>query len=649
LSALRELFASFFVDFDKEGALQKGDKQVEKTKEHVSSLGETLAEMGKALVTAFAVERIVEFGHALLEEADALAKQGKQLGISAQELQGWQHAAKLSGSSAEGIGVALRFLNKNIAEAVDGSKNQVDAFKAVGISAEDLKKKTPTEIFDLLADGLNSIPDPARRTQVSMALLGRSGAELIPLLAEGSTGMRALRGEVDELGAGFDKAFVDQAQEFNDNIDRLKLGLKGVAIQAIGPLLPDLVALSKAGIDVIKQFVGWIRHTKLIQTVLIGFGLKAVGGLITSIPVLIAKLGGWGGALVKLRNLALRTVLPFLALEDIIVFLAGGKSLLGEGLEKAFGKDKTEGFRQALLGLPDDVQKALNQMQDGVLLFVAFVQDAFDGLWNFISDGWRGTGKILGALGFEDAQKRIEQSNFAQKRAGGHVEGEQNREAVRNIKAAHDEAEKKQGKTLSLEDFIPQGAYTPERENQIRGALGLATKQTPGEKMARGDDWKAAYAQAVRGGTQLSPEQYVAQNAPKGTSDQDLKFLVSQLAGVTGEFGGIKNSLGLTGGTLKGAPIEISADAAQALGVTFAESTAAALQSMGPAALSSQIGAPQQVQQDITVRNQIQNTFTIPAGTDADMQRDIADSAATGSRRGIDTNKLAAALVPTPG
>src|SRR3954470_13786109 len=91
--ALREILAVFGTEFDDKG-IKDGEKGV-------GSLKQTLLGFGGILAGAFAVHEIVEFGREVLEQADALAKQSQALSVSAAELQGWQWAAKLSGSSAE--------------------------------------------------------------------------------------------------------------------------------------------------------------------------------------------------------------------------------------------------------------------------------------------------------------------------------------------------------------------------------------------------------------------------------------------------------------------------------------------------------------------------------------------------------------------
>jgi len=347
VSALREILAIFSTEVDDTG-LKKGEKGVEGFKS-------TLKEMSEVLISAFAIEKVVDFTREILESADVLAKQSQALSVSASDLQGWQFAAKLSGSSAEEFSSAFTKFNKNVAEAGKGTGPAADAFKALGVSIKDSTGKAgePIELLNGVADGLAAMQDPAKRTEAIMALFGKSGARLLPLFQEGSAGIAKLRAEVGELGASFDEAFLANAQEVNDNIDRLKLGVRGLAIQAIGPLLPAITAWTQKGIELIKWVIDLTKHSSALQAGLVAFGTIGAAKAISGIVGIAQKAGflqaGLRGVLLELAPL----VLGFLALEDVWTSLTGGSSITGDLIEKFFGKDAPEKIRAFAATLKD--------------------------------------------------------------------------------------------------------------------------------------------------------------------------------------------------------------------------------------------------------------------------------------------------------
>jgi hypothetical protein len=330
-NALREIIAFFGIEVD--------DKDLKKGEKGVHGFTSTLKEFGETLVAAFAVEKIVEFTKELIEEANVLAKQSLALSVSAEELEGWQWAAKLSGSSAEEFNSAFTKFNKNVGAASKGTGPAADALRKLGITAADLKTKLPIDLLDDVADGLVKMQDPAKRTETIMALFGRSGSRLLPLFLKGADGIKQLREEVAELGGGFDAAFLDNAQEIKENVERLQLGVKGLAIQAIGPLLPDLVALTKQGITWIKWVVELLKHTNSLKAGLLTFATTAVIKTTTGLVSLAQKAGflknGFKGLLLEVLPL----IAAFLILEDVWTFLTGGKSVTGDLITRFFGKN----------------------------------------------------------------------------------------------------------------------------------------------------------------------------------------------------------------------------------------------------------------------------------------------------------------------
>lgn len=354
MSALREVLAIFGTEFDDSG-LKKGEKGVEGFKDTLAGLGGIIAE-------AFAIHEIVEFGREILEQADALAKQAIALNVSTAALQGWDFAAQLSGSSAEEFNSAFTKFNRNVAEAAKGTGPAADALKSLGLTTEEIKNKLPIDQLDQVADGLVAMQDPAKRTQTIMALFGKSGARLLPLFLEGSEGVKKLRSEVKELGAEFDESFLADAQEINDNVDRLKLGFRGIAIQGIKPLLPLLVDWTQKGIGLIKWFIGVTTQSNALKAALVTFGAVGAVKAASGIVMLAQKAGflknGLRGVMLELLPL----VAAFLVLEDVWTFLTGGDSVTGDLIEKFFGPEATKKVLAFVSALKENVGPVLSDV-----------------------------------------------------------------------------------------------------------------------------------------------------------------------------------------------------------------------------------------------------------------------------------------------
>lgn len=392
MSALRELLVIFGSAFDPSG-LEEGQK---KTDGAVSAIKGALAGLG----TLFAIREVKQFTSDVLQEADALAKASIGLGLSAQELQELEHAAGLSGVGVEALRGSLARLQKGAAEAADkGTSPVAEAFKKLGIPLKDAsgQLRTSGDLFTDAAGAIGAIKNPTEAAGVAAAIFGKSYAPLLPLFKEGKEGIAKLRGEVKELGFGFDEAFLEDAQEVNDNMDRLHKGIRGVGIQLISGVLPHLVQFSQWAVKVTKVVVDWVRHTNILQTALV---LLTGKGIIA----LSRALGPLGSLLKGLGSSFLRTALPIAALallvDELISTFNGGDTLIRRFIDSLFGVGATDEVVKELKAIWVDFTTVVlpNAIQIGKDLarelgqawqdFSAFVKQVFADFGAWLSDFW---------------------------------------------------------------------------------------------------------------------------------------------------------------------------------------------------------------------------------------------------------------------
>ena len=200
---------------------------------------------------------------------DQMNDAAQKTGIATEALSQLAFAAKMSGVETDSFTSALVKFNKAIAEGASGSGNAADAFKSIGISAAELKASSPDQVLAMVAEKFAGFADGANKTALAIAIFGRAGADLIPLLNEGATGISAMREEADKLGATINSSAAKAADQFNDNLDRMlikmKSFVKGVASEVI-PVLNVLMETLLAG-------------NSLMNVIDAGMNLNLEGGL----------------------------------------------------------------------------------------------------------------------------------------------------------------------------------------------------------------------------------------------------------------------------------------------------------------------------------------------------------------------------------
>lgn len=587
--ALRELLAFFFVDTSQVTA------GIDKAEKKVDGFEGVLKKAGAAIAGAFAVNSIVSFTAELIHTADATAKAADALGLGVLELQEWSHAADLSGVQAELLRASVSKLQLQLNEAATkGAGPAAEALRALGLEAKDSegKLKTSGRIIEEVADAIQGM-DIAERNVQLVKLFGEQGIKLVPMLKGGSKAIREMRAEVEALGFAFDEDFARNAEKFDDNVDRLKKGLRGFVVQGLGPILPDLIDLTgqmvagtKAVIPYIRGFIRFTRETRFLQAALAMLGFKGFVFGTVKLAGFVKGLGGLRGMLTRLIALTWRWLAPLLLIEDFFVFMSGGKSAIGKTLDKVFGDGTADKLREQVSELAGSF-KELISTKESIILWGAAVAAAFGPIAKTVK-GMSKLAKVLGLGGKAASAARGAAAGAGSAAAGAGV-------------AAGLAGTALYGSSAIL-------AYNVATNKPTEGTYGIGSSR----------NWKAGEKTA---GEHLS-------DAQRST---DIAKIQASLFGEK------------VGQVLAA---DIDASVAKANGKK--PGAAGSSSPLGPQAITIPAPVQQTVKQDI--HNTTHVSVTVPEGTEADMARRVGNAAASGAARGSANNLRATqdALVPAP-
>lgn len=211
----------FAQDLDKiSGSMDKFQARAEGASKRINSVFSGLG-------VGLSVAGLASFVKSGIDAADALNDLADRSGIAIEKLAGLEYAVKIGDTSMEAFTAASNKLSINMA------KNATD-FEKIGITAKD-----PVEAFKQLADRYSAIEDPQQRAALGAAAIGKSYAEMAPLLMMGADGMQELINKGQELNP----ITAEQARlagEFNDKLEEMSsrsLGFRStVGIGILEPL-----------------------------------------------------------------------------------------------------------------------------------------------------------------------------------------------------------------------------------------------------------------------------------------------------------------------------------------------------------------------------------------------------------------------------
>ena len=198
-----------------------------------------------------AVESIVSFGKSVADELDNLNDVAARTGVGVEALQAYGAAAKLSGTDVETFAKSIQKLSVNIGNATD--EKSAKKFTDLGIAFEELKAATPTEQFEMVADALARISDPAERAAAAVKLFGKGGIELGPLFSEGPGALAKMREEAVALGQVVSEDSIQAIDKMNKAFDNVWMTVKGITGQIVGELAGPISTIAEDLLNVVRS------------------------------------------------------------------------------------------------------------------------------------------------------------------------------------------------------------------------------------------------------------------------------------------------------------------------------------------------------------------------------------------------------------
>ncbi len=246
--------------------------------------------------------------------ADDINTMSKVYHIGTGELQKYSAAADLVDVDVETIAKSHTKLEKSMSSAAKGTGASAEAFDKLGISVTDANGnlRSGDEVWQEVIKALGQVENETERDALAMQLMGKSAAELNPLIEDGGETYKNLADTLAKYDLDFiDQETLDQANAFNDSLDTIKaIGM--VAFQQLGTQLAAYLApVMERVVDLVGRLANWFTQlsprTQAIIAAIAGvvaiaapllIGLGKVSFAISSILSLMATLGPAIGGIV---------------------------------------------------------------------------------------------------------------------------------------------------------------------------------------------------------------------------------------------------------------------------------------------------------------------------------------------------------------
>lgn len=186
-----------------------------------------------------------------VETGDQLNEMAEKTGITVDSLSALTFAANQSDTNIGSLSVGLKFLSQSLIGAGEDTGKAAAAFQTLGLNIDDLKNMGAEAAIGKIATSFQGLASENEKTALAMAIFGRSGTDLIPLLNKGEAGIEALKNKAKELGIVMGKDAAEGADALNDRMSQLKAVTDANWQQAFASALPEINKIFDA-LDIVK-------------------------------------------------------------------------------------------------------------------------------------------------------------------------------------------------------------------------------------------------------------------------------------------------------------------------------------------------------------------------------------------------------------
>ena len=393
-----------------EGQLKKiGNVNLRAASEQFKDMGNKLTAAGHAMqgLSTAAAAVTASIGALTVKSAswaDDINTMSKVYGIGTAELQKYSAAANLVDVDVETIAKTHLRLTKAMSGSEDETGAQAEAFAKLGIETKNAngELRDADTVWNETIVALGKVENETERDALAMQLMGKSAAELNPLIEDGGEAYKNLAETLAKYDLDFvDQEMLDNANAFNDSLDTIKaIGL--VAFQQLGTQLASYLAPAmEKVVDLVGRLASWFSQlSPRTQALIAGIGavvavlaplllgLGKVAFAISSIMSLMSTLGPAIGGLMSGSLLPIIAIIGAVIAIGVLLYknwdLIKAKAIaLWNALKTTFNNIKTT-IITTWNNIKSAISNAVDSVKNKIVSTFNSVKSTVASIWNSI-------------------------------------------------------------------------------------------------------------------------------------------------------------------------------------------------------------------------------------------------------------------------
>jgi hypothetical protein len=334
---------------------EKFVKSMSNAEKRLNAFAASVGKIGAASIAlgGAALGGLAAMSKVFANSADDMDTMATKTGMSVEAISELALGVKQANLQMGDLEGSVARMQRVLAGATQGDAGSLGAIEDLGLSIEQLQGLHPDRQFEVIADAIAAIEDPAQKTAAAMGIFGRSGANLIPLLDRGAKGLQDMRARARELGLTMSTSTAKAGAQLADAFDELDLVVARTAqkigeafapamrsaLDAVTPLLVHFGEFVSANPAIVMAIGATAAGAVVLGTALVGVAIAAKAAAI-AIGLLMSPVVLVSGAVLALTA----------AIVGFTVGPAAALSAAGDAIAGAWTETK---------GVLDDLTKAL--------------------------------------------------------------------------------------------------------------------------------------------------------------------------------------------------------------------------------------------------------------------------------------------------
>jgi hypothetical protein len=241
----------------------KLDKDFKDAQQIASKFFGGIAGLAAAAFGSFTIANFFGSINEGIRRLDELGNRAIRLNVDPTSLLVLERAAVFADTSIQDLEKATVTLVKSIQAGADGSQKQIELFEKLGTTAQELMAMSLPEQLQAISQGMAGIENTTEKTAVAFQVFGKSGRNMLQLMADDGAILAQSLAEVQQYGGVFTSGELARVGATNDAWDRLLLTFNGVFNRIAVDMSPALERLFLNLSDAIKP--GTALNMVLIQ------------------------------------------------------------------------------------------------------------------------------------------------------------------------------------------------------------------------------------------------------------------------------------------------------------------------------------------------------------------------------------------------